>query len=99
MTDDTRPRNSSGVSTCTSVLRTTTLTLSVAPQRNIIVMDSQNECDSPNTAVATPKPATASSSVIPSTVGKSRFWIACSSNEPTPLSANTFSTITVEPIR
>ena len=65
LTAETRPRMASGVSICTSVWRTTTLTLSRAPTRNIIASESQNERDRPKTIVAAPKPATAQSSVRP----------------------------------
>src|SRR5947209_18034411 len=57
-TADTRPRISSGVSNCTSVCRTTTLTLSTAPQINSSANESQNQRDKPNTIGATPKAST-----------------------------------------
>src|SRR5439155_1065481 len=42
-TADTRPRFSSGVRICTSVWRTTTLTLSTAPATTIITKANQNQ--------------------------------------------------------
>ena len=45
--------------------RTTTLTLSNAPVSASIANDSQNDLLSPNTIVATPKPATAQSIARP----------------------------------
>src|SRR5882724_6598928 len=58
-TAETRPRISSGVSNCTSVCRTTTLTLSTTPQINSIANESQNQRDKPNAIVAIPNAATA----------------------------------------
>ena len=65
LTAETRPRMASGVSICTSVWRTTTLTLSKAPTRNIAASESQRLRDRPKTIVAAPKPATAQSIVRP----------------------------------
>ena len=50
---------SSGVCTCTSVWRTTTLTMSPTPSTNSANSDSANEVDSANTMVAIPNNATA----------------------------------------
>src|SRR5215831_15359068 len=65
LTAETRPRFSSGVSNCTKVWRTTTLTLSVAPQTKSIMNETQNQRENPNPMVARPKPATAQSKVRP----------------------------------
>ena len=46
----TRPRMASGVSSWTSVWRTTTLTMSAAPETASAAIDSQNTVDSPNTS-------------------------------------------------
>src|SRR5205823_10755854 len=59
LTAETRPRISSGVSSCTRVCRTTTLTLSTAPQTKSIANDSQNDRERPKTTVARPNPVTA----------------------------------------
>ena len=61
----TRPRMSSGVSICTSVIRITTLTESAAPRTASASIDSQNELDRPNTMVAMPNTATAVNSMRP----------------------------------
>ena len=61
----TRPRIASGVSSCTSVWRITTLTMSAAPETASAISDSQNEADSANTSIATPNTATAPISVRP----------------------------------
>ena len=61
----TRPRISSGVSSCTSVWRTTTLTMSTAPLMNSATIDSQNQCERPNTMVVTPKMATHENRMVP----------------------------------
>src|SRR5438034_1390942 len=53
-TAETRPRVSSGVSSCTSVCRTTTLTLSTAPQRKSIANENQNHLEKPKAIVASP---------------------------------------------
>src|SRR5581483_7185138 len=53
-TADTRPRTSSGVYSCTTVCRITTLMLSIAPTPTSAASESQNEVDIPNTAVARP---------------------------------------------
>lgn len=60
----TRPRIVSGVRMGTSTLRITMLTLSNAPTSASASADSQKLRDSPNTSVATPKPATTHSSVL-----------------------------------
>jgi len=77
------PRFSSGVNNCTRVCRTTTLILSIAPQRKSIRDESQNQRENPNPMVANPNPATAQSSVGPA------FWrggrcarTSAHSNEP-----------------
>ena len=57
-TADTRPRISSGVLSCTSVERTTTLTTSAAPSTAIAAIDSGSERDRPNTIVASPNSTT-----------------------------------------
>src|SRR5450432_798768 len=64
-TADTRPRISSGVRSCTSVCRTTTLIMSSPPARISMTRESGNECESPKTIVARPNPATAMSSDRP----------------------------------
>src|SRR5256884_9228473 len=58
-TAETLPRISSGVSSCTRVCRTTTLTLSTAPQTKSIANDSQNDRERPKTTVARPNAVTA----------------------------------------
>src|SRR3954463_1014451 len=57
-TADTRPRIGSGVSSCTSVPRTTTLTLSSAPITANIVNDRTGSVERPKAIVANPKPIT-----------------------------------------
>src|SRR6185295_10561880 len=64
-TAETRPRFSSGVSICTSVCLTTTLTLSTAPHTNSIEKETQNHRDNPNPMVAIPNNATAQSMARP----------------------------------
>ena len=54
----TRPRIASGVSSCTSRLRTNTLTMSPAPAIASMASDSQKLVESPNTMVAKPNDAT-----------------------------------------
>src|ERR1051325_5961075 len=68
LTAETRPRFSLGVSNCTSVCRTTTLTLSDMPQTTSVANESQNQRDNPNAMVARPKMVTAQSSARPA------FW-------------------------
>ena len=58
-TAPTRPRISSGVASCTSEKRITTLTVSAAPSTASASSDSHIQCDSANTTVATPKTITA----------------------------------------
>ena len=65
LTAETRPRISSGVTSCTIVPRMITLTLSKAPRRKSIANENQNTRDSPNKMVAMPKPATHQSKVLP----------------------------------
>jgi len=65
LTAATRPRMSSGVSSCVSVCRVTTLMLSAAPVKARASIDSHTDCDRPNTMVARPKAATDSSSRVP----------------------------------
>ena len=50
----TRPRMWSGVTSCTSVWRTNTETMSAPPSTASIATDSQRNVDRPNTSVATP---------------------------------------------
>ena len=59
LTAPTRPRISSGVASCTSEKRITTLTVSAAPRIASASTDSHIHCDSANTTVATPKTITA----------------------------------------
>src|SRR4029077_4621009 len=63
--DDTRPRISSGVTSCTIEPRMITLTLSNAPIRKSTPSDNQNTFDNPNTIVDTPNPITHQSNVLP----------------------------------
>src|SRR5579884_3550565 len=65
LTAATRPRRASGVRVSTSVPRITTLTLSRPPNKNSIASESQNERERPKTIVASPKPATAHSKLLP----------------------------------
>src|SRR3954464_12852424 len=58
-TAETRPRISSGVSNCTNVCRTMTLTLSANPQINSIASDNQYDREMPKAIVAAPNTATA----------------------------------------
>ena len=58
-TAPTRPRISSGVASCTSEKRITTLTVSAAPRTASASTDSHIQCDSANTTVAAPKTITA----------------------------------------
>src|ERR1035437_6366705 len=64
-TAETRPRFSSGVSNCTNVCRTTTLTLSTAPHNASIANENQNHLERPNAIVATPNATTPQSSARP----------------------------------
>src|SRR5213080_870751 len=64
-TDETRPRISSGVTSCTMEPRMMTLTLSNAPIRNKSPSDNQRTLDKPNRIVAIPKPETHHSNVLP----------------------------------
>src|SRR5215475_3325428 len=64
-TDETRPRISSGVTSCTIDPRMITLTLSNAPRKKSTPSDNQNTFDKPNTIVATPNPVTHHSNVFP----------------------------------
>src|SRR5205823_2799173 len=64
-TDETRPRISSGVTSCTIEPRMITLTLSNAPRRKSTPSDNQNTFDNPNRIVAAPNPVTHQSSVFP----------------------------------
>src|SRR5215475_8139713 len=57
-TDETRPRISSGVTSCTIEPRIITLTLSNTPTKNNSASDNQKIFDKPNKIVATPKPET-----------------------------------------
>ena len=58
-TAPTRPRISSGVASCTSENRITTLTVSAAPSTASASSDSHIQCDSENTTVAAPNTITA----------------------------------------
>src|SRR5437867_484422 len=64
-TDETRPRISSGVTSCTIEPRMITLTLSNAPMRKRTPSDNQNAFDNPNRIVAIPNPVTHQSKVLP----------------------------------
>src|SRR4029077_15587983 len=64
-TDETRPRISSGVISCTIDPRMITLTLSNAPRRKSTPSDNQNIFDKPNTIVAAPNPVTQQSHAFP----------------------------------
>ena len=61
LTDDTRPRISSGVVSWNMVPRTITLRPSKAPLKRRAAKEIQYTSDSPNTMIEIPKPATASS--------------------------------------
>ena len=61
----TRPRMSSGVKSCTSEDRTTTLTVSAAPRIISISTDSTTSVEKAKTIVARPKMATAQSILMP----------------------------------
>ncbi len=61
----TRPRISSGVSSCTSDWRMTTLIMSAAPVTTSATSESANEVERPNASVAAPYTATAESSTRP----------------------------------
>ena len=65
LTAETRPRMWSGVSTCTSVWRTTTEMLSTSPVMKSAKSDSQRLRERPKTTTAAPKPATAQSMARP----------------------------------
>src|SRR5260370_17268260 len=62
---ETRPRISSGVTSCTMEPRMITLTLSNAPIKNNRPSDNQNAFDKPKRMVAIPKPLTHQSNVLP----------------------------------
>jgi hypothetical protein len=64
LTAPTRPRMSSGVSSCTRLARMTMLTMSKAPSANSAASDNHNTVDKANTSVATPKPATAANLAV-----------------------------------
>src|SRR5215467_9774854 len=57
-TDETRPRISSGVTSCTIEPRMITLTLSNAPTKKSRASDNQNTFEKPKRIVATPNPVT-----------------------------------------
>ena len=65
LTAVTRPRISSGVSSCISVTRMTTLMASAPPMIASAAHASQNDPDNANTMVATPNTATAANSMRP----------------------------------
>ena len=54
-----------GVASCTSVPRTNTLIISAAPATVSATIESQNECDTPNTTMHTPNSATLTSILAP----------------------------------
>src|SRR5688572_25068487 len=54
----TRPRISSGVSSCTSMWRMYTLIMSEAPMTTSAASETKKSCESPNTTVAIPNAAT-----------------------------------------
>jgi hypothetical protein len=58
LTAPTRPRIASGVSSCTSMWRTNTLTISAAPRITSTASEAAKLVESPNTIVAMPKIAT-----------------------------------------
>src|SRR5438046_6070129 len=64
-TAETRPRISSGVTSCTMVPRIITLTLSKEPIKKNMARENQNTCDNPNRTVAIPKPVTHQSKLRP----------------------------------
>src|SRR2546430_16785388 len=64
-TAETRPRISSGVTSCTMDPRMITLTLSNAPIRNNTTSENQNALDKPKMMVAMPKAVTHQSKVLP----------------------------------
>src|SRR5947207_13457958 len=64
-TDETRPRISSGVTSCTIEPRMITLTLSNAPTRHSSPSDNQNTFDNPNRLVAKPNPVTHQNNALP----------------------------------
>jgi hypothetical protein len=64
-TAETRPRISSGVTSCTMEPRMITLTLSNAPTRNKKPSDNQSVFDKPKRMVTIPKPLTHQSNVLP----------------------------------
>ena len=61
----TRPRTASGVPSCTSVMRITTLTMSDAPSTTNAASATMNELDSANTMVASPYIATTANMILP----------------------------------
>ena len=65
LTAVTRPRISSGVPSCTSVMRITTLTMSDAPSTTSAISATMNELDSANTMVESPNAATAANMMRP----------------------------------
>src|ERR1700730_16272213 len=64
-TAETRPRISSGVTSCTIDPRMITLTLSNAPARNNAPNDNHKAVDKPKTMIANPKPLTHQSNALP----------------------------------
>ena len=58
-TAPTRPRISSGVASCTSEKRITTLTVSAAPRIASATSESHIQCETANTTVAAPNTITA----------------------------------------
>ncbi len=87
-TAETRPRFSSGVSSCTKVCRTTTLMLSVAPQTKSMSRENVNDLEKPNPMVASPNPTTAQSSARPArSIGGRWAKVNAESSEPTGIAA------------
>ena len=64
-TAETRPRISSGVTSCTMLPRMMTLMLSKAPMRKSIANENQSARENPKKMVAMPKPVTHQSNVLP----------------------------------
>ena len=64
-TADTRPRSESGVSSCASASRITTLTASHAPAANSIANERKKFLERPNTTMAIPNPVTALTRAAP----------------------------------
>ena len=65
LTADTRPRMSSGVSSCIKVNRVTTLMVSAAPVTANATIERIKSCEIPNTTLAKPNTATAANMLCP----------------------------------